>query len=506
MSSGEPILTIDFGTSMSAAYLVVPGAEPAAVYEPPDDKTPLWPSSVLATKAGLLIGSQADQQKLNVAPGTFRTEFKLFLASTDPFSLGIGDYRRDYLPVDLVRELIRRMATAAASKLRSLGGPGMKLGRTVLTIPASYAEHRQPRALMIAAAEDVGLGPVELLYEPVAAAWGVRKQLAANGGQLVLVYDYGGGTFDAALVDVRSARDWRSQVQGIASVQEGGKDIDADLVRLLRDKSALYLASRLGELASGTQAAPQDVVAERQDVVAERRHRFEVESRAAAERMKIHLSTATPARDQIFPDAPVVEVSRQELEGITRPRIARTVACCRRLLAAKGKTARDLDAILLVGGGSRIPLVAEMLAEEFGKDLPRGDRVPLEAGMNRDFAVAHGAAIWAIENEIPLLPAAQSRAEDSMLRWNLDIPGDADLASPALMRWHVDTEPERHQEYEAGQPLARIRYANGTVWDLAASEPGRFGRALAEPHETPDAQENGLPIRSRDWIASTERW
>jgi molecular chaperone DnaK (HSP70) len=483
----EPVLAIDFGYSKSAAYLVVPGDAARVVRDPAGDSS-LWPSSVLAANGGLLVGGKAERGKLGADPGTYRNEFKRDLGSLTPFLLG----GRPCLPQDLARAMIRAIASAATSQLSSAVGRSSTLGRTVLTMPASYQWHKPLRDLMITIAEDAGLGPVELFYEPVAAAWNVRAEIAGQGGRLVLVYDYGGGTFDAALVNVHPSADWPGQVLGVRSLLEGGKDIDADLERLLRDKllrdesGKAWLASAAGE-----------------------RERFERRARAMAGWMKEQLTNVSSYEDQVFPNAPVLKVWREELEEVARPHVAKTIACCRQLLAEQGITAAELDAIVLVGGVSRMPLVTAMLTAEFSAQMPAGKPVPLKTDVDRDLAVAAGAAVWATEYEIPLLAAASPEASPlvgSVLRWDLDHGGRPGFAEARLMRWHVDTDPERHEEYQAGQPLARIRYANGTLWDLVADEAGRFSQALAEPPETAQAAENGYRITSRQWMASTERW
>ena len=476
----ESILAIDFGTSYSAARLLQPGEEPWEVVEP---------SAVLAHRGGLLVGSQAEEQKLHAPPRTYCKEFKLDLGSTAPIRLGGTPYE----PQDLLRAMLAALADAARNQLTV---PGGTLGRTVLTVPASYERHPRLRELMLSAAEDAGLGPgpVQLLPEPVAAAWSVRSQLTTPHGQLVLVYDFGGGTFDAALIDLRPDVGWRKQVLGTASVNRGGNDIDADLAGLLRGKTAGRLADRLRE------TAERDVV----------EYRFEVASRDAAERLKRDFSetTSTSVAVKIFDMGTVV--TEDELAELARPHISETITCCRQLLAKAGKKVADLDAILPVGGSAKMPLVQRMLREELGRDLSQGGELWLDTGprFDPDLAVVRGASAWAAANEIPSLTPMDYRSGGSLLRWDTgrpDHPGDAE---PRLMRWLIDADPGRHEEYDANTALARIRYADGTLWDLTACERGRFGMALADPPETPHGVENGVPIMPRQWIATTdtERW
>jgi molecular chaperone DnaK (HSP70) len=491
----EPVLAIDFGTSFSSAYLIIPsprGAPEWIKILDPRTRNDRWPSAVLATGDDLVVGGAAEEDKLDFGPGTYRTEFKLFLGSTAPFWLG----GRRYLPEELAQKMIQAMADLAVGWVRSRTGRANPELRAVLTVPASYAreEYRALRHKMIQLGEGAGLFPVELLYEPVAAAWSVRKQLESQRGRLVLVYDYGGGTFDTALVNLQSGETWPRQILGVRSVHEGGKDIDAALARLLREKSGDWRGWRTATKAAGG------------DRVNERERRVEIGARATAELMKRQLSTRNSISGQILgSEAPTVSLSVAELEEIARPHIARTIDCCRQLLTDSGKTAADLDAILVAGGTSKMRLVARMLQEELRNDMTDGLPLPLLHREEGDLAVAEGAATWAIDHEIPDLKPEPGSSHGSALRWNLDRPAGEGFTGPTLMRWLVNVGQERHEEYRAGQPLARIRYKNGTLWDLAAAEPGTFGQVLADPPESRQGMETGIEISSRQWLASTER-
>lgn len=478
----EPILVIDFGTSYSTAYLIVPGRDPVQVVEPGHGAR--WASAVLADRGALVVGNAAKERKPDVPDNAFRSEFKRDLGpGAAPILLGDTPYR----PEQLMLETVRAIAAAARRQLAELI-PEAELGRTVLTVPAFYARNRPLRELMFSVLEDAVPGPVQLLPEPVAAAWGLR--LDPSQRNLLLVYDFGGGTFDAALVEIGPGDD--SDVLGLDSELVGGKDIDVDLARLLRGQAGHWLDTQLSQV-SGQQAET-------------RRYRFEAATSAAAEELKVRLSRSesgtAPAKIPGYPEQ--VWVTREQLNDLARPHIEATIACYRRLLAAQHKTPADLSAVLLVGGTTLMPLVPAMLKADLLPEIPpqRQEQFPIgDLGLKPDVAVAFGAARWAIKHTIEEVRPQAPRPGGSVLRWRLDDPAARGSAAARLMGWQA--EPGRH--YKPGDTLARVRYADGTLWDLTASEPGVLGAVLADPPETVEGDENGLPIESCQWIATAER-
>src|SRR5262249_12344462 len=132
---------------------------------------------------------------------------------------------------------------AEAQKLA--GGP---IIRCVLTVPASYGRADQRRALMISAAEATRLSTVELLAEPVAAVFAPVIGLAPRPGEPILVYGFGGGTFDTAVVEIGSGT--AHEVRGSAALDDcGGLDLDALLISQLTTDAGGWLEPTLGATA-----------------------------------------------------------------------------------------------------------------------------------------------------------------------------------------------------------------------------------------------------------------
>jgi molecular chaperone DnaK len=258
----------------------------------------------------------------------------------------------------LVLKEMREMASQA------LGEP---VGRAVVTVPAYYDEHQ--RQAVRDAGELAGLHVERIVNEPTAAAlaFGFGRGL----DQRVLVYDLGGGTFDASVLEIQG--DVYEVVSTGGDTFLGGVDFDAQLV----DHLVYAFMEQHG-------VAPPD------DPVAWQR------LRDAAEETKVALSAAERAvaavpylcrgRDGRVLDMKV-EVTRAELEELTARLVDRTLEVCREVLATKGLAPKDVQEVLLVGGQSRMPAVWRRIAEEFGREPNKS--------VHPDEAVAIGAALLA---------------------------------------------------------------------------------------------------------------
>jgi molecular chaperone DnaK len=427
----EPILVVDFGTCFSSAA-VLTSTEPQLIREPMTGNLG-WPSAVFADGGQLLVGSPATARR-NRDPANFRGELKRYLGQEQGIVLG----NRSYLPQELVTAVL---AALKAEAERVAGGP---ISRAVLTVPASYGLADQRRKLMIAAAESIGLQTVELLAEPVAAVFAPVIGARPQSNQVVLVYDFGGGTFDTALVRTGTAG---CQVLGSAALDDcGGLDLDALLVSRLTDDASGWLTS-----ASRTRRATD----------ASTSLRLRATFGDVARNLKHQLSDTVTAEEFVLPDSPSARLSRPELTLLAAPLLDRTVECCRDLLKQLDVPVSELSAIITVGGSTRMPAVAETLEHAFGIELRRAD--------DPDLAVVRGAAQWAMSYAVRSAPPLPPSPGSTLLRW---------MIPPArLLRWLVPLGAA----YQEGTPLARVRYDDGTIWDLCASRPGQLAQVLVGP-------------------------
>ena len=236
--------------------------------------------------------------------------------------------------------------------------------RAVVTVPAYFGvrerEATQEACLL------AGLDVLELVSEPVAAAihYGLT---GAETDSTVLVYDLGGGTFDATVMHTGR---YAEVVATDGDTELGGADWDRRLAdHLLREFTDLT--------GCGDEAADDDA--------------FVTALALTAEEVKKDLTTATtrvvPLRTGGFSAS--VRVDREDFEEITGDLVDRTVDCVTRLLAAaRDKGVTGIDQVLLVGGSSRMPMIAARLGPLLGCPVRLHDP---------DFAVAKGAALRAAQ-------------------------------------------------------------------------------------------------------------
>ncbi|MFE2109644.1 Hsp70 family protein [Kitasatospora sp. NPDC059463] len=440
----EPVLVVDFGTSSSAAAVVLDGRE--RPLKEPSSGLLSWPSAVSVGADGrLLVGSAAERRK-RAEPDSYRAEFKRDLGERAPVVLG----GRPFTAVALVAAVLAEFRAQA----RAVAGRG--IDRLVVTVPASYGPVDPRREAMLEAGAAAGFGSVELLAEPVAAAHATVAGEPFAPGETVLVYDFGGGTFDTALVRI-GAEGASHTVLGHAALDDcGGRDIDA-------------------LLATGVAAAGRDWL---DPLMAAGATRARLELGDFVRRIKHQLSEAPEVEDYFTPVTPSSRVDRSQLEALIAPLLDRTVACCRQLLADCGVRPRGVDAVLLVGGTTRVPAVAALLTDRLGR--------PLRLVEDPDLAVVHCAAVWAARSaERRLLPAATEPGAVP-LAWDLGAPAE-------LTEWRVPLGAG----YEAGAALGTLRTPEGALLELAAAAPGRVVRQLRAPGETVSAGEWLLAVEQR---------
>ena len=183
-------LGIDFGTCYSSAALLLEGV-PTPI---PAPLTPGYalPSSVFITEQGEILVGQAAENKRQKNPQRYRREFKRDLGSPDPYTLG----NVSMLPEELVAAVLKKLKEEAEKV--ALGRGEKFLNNALITVPATYSSYK--RNLMQDAGIKAGFSQIEMLEEPVAAARYYSCHAQINDGDIILVYDLGGGTFDATLM------------------------------------------------------------------------------------------------------------------------------------------------------------------------------------------------------------------------------------------------------------------------------------------------------------------
>ncbi|WP_051267221.1 Hsp70 family protein [Nakamurella lactea] len=373
-ATGPVVIGVDFGTSNTVAALAVPGRAPRILSI---DGSSWLPSAVFLTDdGGLTVGRDAER-RARLAPERFEPNPKRRI---DDGEMLLGSA---VVPVeDAIAAVLRRVAEEAQRQL-----DGRSPDVAVLSHPARWGSTR--RAALTSAARRAGLAErVTLVPEPVAAAVhfgslqdaGERAAGASVGGRPLAVYDLGGGTFDCAVVTTADGRYAVAADDGLIDV--GGVDFDqAVLDHLGRTSSAAGPNEWRNLLRPQSSADRRAARAIAEDV------------RSAKETLSRYSQAEVPL-PQPFSDA---LISRNEFEGLIRPMVIRTVDVLARTIDRAGVTPRQLAGIYLVGGSSRIPLVATEIGERIGV-------VPTTLDQP-EATVALGAALWASVQQQPAAAA-----------------------------------------------------------------------------------------------------
>ena len=317
-------LAIDYGTSNTVGVLSFPDARVQPLLF---DGSPLLPSAVYAAADGeLLVGRDAvrsarlDPSRYEPNPKRRIDDGEVLLGDAYPVSVLIG------AALAAVRREAERVAGGAVDEL-------------ILTCPVAWGLRR--RATLAAAARDAGLPAPTLVAEPVAAA----RYFASLPGirpDPIVVYDLGAGTFDVCLVRFGPDRPEAVAHSGLADV--GGIDLDELIIDRVRTAVDPGLWQRLG---SPTTAGDRRAAQLLRD-----------DARSAKETLSRHASAGLPVP---LTDRDVV-VGREEFDRLAEPLLARTVDATLDTI----RTAGGAAGIFLVGGASRVPLVATLLHRATG--------------------------------------------------------------------------------------------------------------------------------------------
>lgn len=382
------MIGIDFGTTNSAVAIYRPdGSEIIETIDGAD----YMPSVVADTPEGLRTGEAAWRQLRRNPEYTFTNvkrylgqkyseqEHGLFHLAEGPDGKVWWQGRETLLsgPI-LVAEVLKSLLLAAELRL------GRKPSGAVIAVPIDFLPDQ--KAAVLEAAAIAGLDPrkTHLFEEPYCAA--LAYSLDRIKYERIMVYDFGGGTFDATIL---KTKDGHSKPLGMSgSAQIGGADFDQRLAEFAVNQ----FFEREGE---DLRAYPKQMVG----------------ILRAAEDAKKALSRDDVAEIEepnvAFPKSGLAslreKVTRDQFEDMTEDLVKRTVACVNAALDQAGMTTAQIDTVLLVGGQSRMPMIRDVLTALFGekkisKDGPRPEQ-----------AVALGAAIRAAELDGRIKPNVMQR-------------------------------------------------------------------------------------------------
>ncbi len=345
---------IDLGTTNSVVA-ILEGGEPTVIANAEGSRT--TPSVVAFAKNGeVLVGEVAKRQAVTNVDRTIRSVKREM--GTD-WKTKIDD--KDFTPQQISAFVLQKLKRDAESYL------GEKITDAVITVPAYFSDHQ--RQATKEAGQIAGLNVLRIINEPTAAA--LAYHLEKEGEATILVFDLGGGTFDVSLLEVGD---------GVVEVKAtngdnhlGGDDWDQKVVDWLVTKF---------KNAHGVDLSKDKMALQR--------------LREAAEKAKIELSSSSETSINLpyitaSSEGPLhldEKLTRAEFQKMTSDLLDRCKAPFQQVIKDAGINLGDIDHVVLVGGSTRMPAVADLV-----KELTGGKEA--NKGVNPDEVVAVGASLQA---------------------------------------------------------------------------------------------------------------
>jgi molecular chaperone DnaK (HSP70) len=350
----ELIVGIDLGTTNSEIAAFVDG-KPQVIG---NGAQLMLPSCVGLSPSGELLIGQAARNQMLLYPERTVKSVKRLMGSSERVTLG----DRTFNPPEISALILRELARWATERL------GQPVRKAVITVPAYFSDAQ--RNATREAGELAGLEVVRIVNEPTAASLAYGLDTGA-AGRTVMIYDLGGGTLDVSVVRIEG--EVTEVLASHGNNHLGGDDFDQKLVDYLleefRKKHNIDLRDKhpaaYARLWWAAEAAKKQLSFEPFARVVE-------ESLVQVDGRPLHLD---------------VEISREKYEEMIRPLLDQTLDSASKALSDAGLLPQAVDAVLLVGGSTRTPLVLNLLEKMCGK-APRQDLHP-------DLCVALGAGVLA---------------------------------------------------------------------------------------------------------------
>lgn len=371
------VIGIDLGTTNSCVA-VMEGKEPKVIENSEGART--TPSMVAFTEdSDRIIGLPAKRQSVTNPENTLYAVKRLMgrkfndplvkkdkdlvsysIAKADNGDAWVEARSQKYSPSQISAFILQKMKETAESYL------GEDVTQAVITVPAYFNDAQ--RQATKDAGKIAGLEVLRIINEPTAAA--LAYGLDKKNGEIIAVYDLGGGTFDISILEIGDGVFEVKSTNGDTFL--GGEDFDLRLVS--------YLAEEFKK-DQGIDLLKDKLALQR--------------LREASEKAKIELSSTTQTEinlpfitaDQSGPKHLNIKLTRAKFENLVADLIERTMIPCEKAIKDAGLKPGEINEVVLVGGMSRMPKVQEMVSTFFGKEPHRG--------VNPDEVVAIGAAIQA---------------------------------------------------------------------------------------------------------------
>jgi molecular chaperone DnaK len=362
--------TIDFGINLGLEYsaiAVMTGNCPQIIKNP--DAQDVTPSAVFINKQGVLrVGTRAKNAALGErSHGDAHTDFMRQMGTPHLYRFASSGQQRK--PEELSAEVLKELRTSVEAKT------GEMVQSAVITVPAAFELHQCDATRR--AAELAGLVASPLLQEPVAAALAYGFQIDSEKAYW-LVYDFGGGTFDAALIKAE---------EGMINVVHhggdnflGGSDIDWAVV----EKLVIPQLMKNYDLPGFARGSDRWGLELRRI-----KHAVETAKIELSTKEKTTLSGGVTFEDESgeMVECDEIVLSRGDVIGIAEPIIGRSLEICRRVLHEKNLGLHAVQKVIVVGGPTKAPYFREMLSAGLG--------IPIDFSQDPLTVVARGAAVFA---------------------------------------------------------------------------------------------------------------
>ena len=442
--------TIDFGIDLgttNSAIAVLDGVN-TQIVKNNDDKD-ITPSAVYIKKSGeIYTGDRAKNalERDNLCDNAF-VEFKRRMGSDFEYVFPASGQRKR--PEDLSAEILKSLRGDVSQRL------GEDVKAAVITIPAMF-EQAQCAATK-EAGRLAGFAQTALLQEPVAAslAYGFQKEISSKS--FWLVFDFGGGTFDAAVM--------KAEEGDIQIVNHGGDNYlgGADIDWAIIDTLVLPRLKEAGNFEGIKRGA-----AKWRATLARVKRAVEIAKIDLSRKDKTEIEglSVTDADGELIDFE--MALTRNEVASLAEPFIVRAADICRKVLAEKNLPVSALEKTILVGGPTLAPYFRDILADNL--------KVPLDLGVDPMTVVARGAAVFAGTQRMAANPARRAAAAEQ------------GVFTAALKYSPVgpDEDPPVAGEVSApdGSSVAGYSlefYNNQTMWSsgrIPLKEGGKFSRRL----------------------------
>ncbi|MGV3145770.1 Hsp70 family protein [Streptococcus parasuis] len=352
------VFGIDLGTTYSAVSYVDSYDKPVILKN--RNGKDITPSAIYFAEDGNIVVGQAAKEEAEMDPIGYVEFFKRYMGTSfeelpnnvkEKFTIGSKKYRPEELSSLVLKELKRSVDESSL---------GVEMEQVVITVPAYFNEAQ--RMATKTAGELAGLQVLEIIKEPLAAAFDYTQ---SNGedNKTFLIYDLGGGTFDATIMSISDQE--VIEVASEGDSQLGGKDWDQRIFEFLYEKFM--------EVHPDYKFTPGD----------------EKQLLLKSEEVKVKLTNSETTKAKLNFDGEKAQpvITRQDFEEMTEDLLERTLEITDQLIEIASGKGFSIDTILLVGGSTRMPMIKEALQLKYGLEPKTHDP---------DQAVAKGAAIWAV--------------------------------------------------------------------------------------------------------------